>query len=234
MHDPDDTFLPDYDGLSGLASREAQSAIPSHYALSLAELRQPAPATQRQAEPATIIKVLTDPHDEVESFKALVPRIVATLRRIAASGESADHAQLEALAGRLSNLDYIVDEIVAEVSNLRRRGDSWRVITNHLNELAAEDERYKPPRGGSWSPAKVRLYVSKRDASAGDKATVFELSAHIIERIEEERAIGATWEEIATKVNTLAADDERYKPPQSDLWTRVKICNFYKRTIAQR
>lgn len=234
MHDPDDTFLPSYDGLSGLASREAQGAIPSHYALSLSDLKQPTTPEPTKNHVERVERVRVAPSDDVETFKELIPRITATLRRIASRGESADHAQLEALAGRLSNLDFVEDEILKKVAELRRQADSWRTIANKLTELAKNDARFKPARADSWSAYAVQCYAGARSPRAAKKTAKLEASAHIIDVIEVDRKGGATWQSIATKLNDLAESEERYKPPRGGLWSRATLSNFYKRTIAQR
>ena len=177
MHDPDDQILPpevrsrELEGLEGLARRES-AAIPSHYALSLADLRagqpqrvapapvepapvesvapvEPAPVEPAPVEPLTLVD---GEWSDVASLFALLPRISATPRRAADGG---DLAALESLALRVDSIER--GDPVPPLIRLRRRSRvAYAAIAAELNERAKAEPRYATPSGVAWTPPRCR------------------------------------------------------------------------------
>ena len=175
MHDPDDQILPpevrsrELEGLEGLARRES-AAIPSHYALSLADLRagqpqrvapvepapvesvapvEPAPVEPAPVEPLTLVD---GEWSDVASLFDLLPRISATLRRVADGG---DRAALESLALRVDSIER-GDPVLALIRLRRRSRVAYAAIAAELNERAKAEPRYATPSGVAWTPPRCR------------------------------------------------------------------------------
>jgi len=189
MHDPDDLTLPPtvrsrdegLDGLEGLARRES-APIPSHYALSLADLRAaqpappqvqpapvapvepvapalaPAPAPVAPVEPLTLVD---GEWSDVASLFDLLPRISATLRRVAEGG---DRAALESLALRVDSIER-GDPVLALIRERRRGRVAYAQIAAELNERADAEPRYATPSGVAWTSARLRGLRSKWNAA---------------------------------------------------------------------
>lgn len=168
-------------GLEGLAAREmAAVPIPSHYALSLSELRGEQgvrgadtshPLSTRPDPPKfpelPELPELPDfpehpvaaPRGAVNGWASLRGLIASTLREIASSGESWEHARLESLARRVESLRLTPTSLEPRSSNpmcahvrMRRdEGAQWAEIAVELNALAAEDDAYRPPRASAWT-----------------------------------------------------------------------------------
>ena len=170
MHDPDDHILPpevrsrELEGLEGLARRES-AAIPSHYALSLADLRAGQPQRVAPVEPAPVESVapvepapvepltLVDGEwSDVASLFDLLPRISATLRRVADGG---DRAALESLALRVDSIER-GDPVLALIRLRRRSRVAYAAIAAELNERAKAEPRYATPSGVAWTPPRCR------------------------------------------------------------------------------
>ena len=167
MHDPDDQILPpevrsrELEGLEGLARRES-AAIPSHYALSLADLRAgqpqrvaPAPVESvAPVEPAPVepLTLVDGEWSDVASLFELLPRISATLRRVADGG---DRAALEALALRVDSIER-GDPVLALIRLRRRSRVAYAAIAAELNERAKAEPRYATPSGVAWTPPRCR------------------------------------------------------------------------------
>ena len=178
----------DYDflktGLEGLAEREAQvepiphvPQIPSHYALSLADLRgsstpqaTPPQVSQPQATPSQVtpsqsseVEIRVSPWDDVATFAELVPRIQRALERVASSGETTDHQAVLALSRRLGAIK-LGDPVERFAKSRRSAGDSWRDIADALNDRAESDPRYAPLRANEWT---CLLYTSPSPRDRG-------------------------------------------------------------------
>ena len=173
-------------GLEGLASREA--LIPSHFALSLSELRaqaqapQPqAQAPQPQAEPAITAHtatVITDSAPDrstceplvypvetwadVPTFEALIPRIAEQLERIAESDAPVHRSALLGLARRLGAIE-VGDPALRLARQRRLEGVRWRAIAEELNERIEKGEsRFTRPNGKTWNENNLRSLDTQR------------------------------------------------------------------------
>ena len=128
-------------GLEGLASREAQ--IPSHFALSLSELRAQAQAKPPEPVTAHTATVIADSAPDrstceplvypvetwadVSTFEALIPRIAEQLERIAESDSPIHRSALLGLARRLSAVE-VGDPALRLARQRRLEGMRWRAI----------------------------------------------------------------------------------------------------------
>ena len=168
-------------GLEGLASREAQ--IPSHFALSLSELRaQAEPSVQvvhAQAEPSVHAPSVTahaattnaDPEPlvypvetwvDVPTLEALIPRIAEQLERIAESDSPIHRSALLGLARRLSAVE-VGDPALRLARQRRLEGMRWRAIAEELNERIEKGEsRFTRPNGKLWSENNLRSLDTQR------------------------------------------------------------------------
>lgn len=165
--------------LHGFASREAP--IPSHFAVSLSELRAQAQAPQPQAEPtvtahtATVIadsapegstcEPLVYPVEtwaDVPTFEALIPRIAEQLERIAESDSPVHRSALLGLARRLSSIE-VGDPALRLARQRRLEGKRWRAIAEELNERIEKGEtRFTRPNGGAWNENNLRSLDTQR------------------------------------------------------------------------
>ena len=170
-------------GLEGLASREAQ--IPSHFALSLSELRAQAkpaePSVQgvhAQAKPAEpsvqgvhAATTNADPEPlvypvetwvDVPTLEALIPRIAEQLERIAESDSPIHRSALLGLARRLSAVE-VGDPALRLARQRRLEGMRWRAIAEELNERIEKGEsRFTRPNGKLWSENNLRSLDTQR------------------------------------------------------------------------
>lgn len=191
MNDPELSQLPPMttpaSDLKGLAARE--SAIPSHYALSLSELRAqrtaptaptattaPTAPTAQTAPPqrAPIIESV-ELEELTEQGVALFRRVAELVRRIAERGDSMDHSALESLALRLETLQPKRSTPTrAEQRNRRQRafdvarelrdeGKTWEQVASALNARG-----YRGKRGQKWQGASIRQ-ATLRDEGATDE-----------------------------------------------------------------
>jgi len=167
-------------GLEGLAQREAQ--IPSHFALSLNELRAQAkpaePSVQgvhTQAEPSVqgvhAATTNADPEPlvypvetwvDVPTLEALIPRIAEQLERIAESDSPIHRSALLGLARRLSAVE-VGDPALRLARQRRLEGMRWRAIAEELNERIEKGEsRFTRPNGKLWSENNLRSLDTQR------------------------------------------------------------------------
>ena len=164
--------------LHGFAGRE--SPIPSHFAVSLSELRAQAQA-KPQAEPtvtthtATVIadsapdqstcEPLVYPVEtwaDVPTFEALIPRIAEQLERIAESDSPIHRSALLGLARRLSSIE-VGDPALRLARQRRLEGVRWRAIAEELNERIEKGEsRFTRPNGKLWSENNLRSLDTQR------------------------------------------------------------------------
>lgn len=176
--------------LHGFASREA--SIPSHFAMSLSELRAQAKPSEPQAEPsepqaepqaeptatahtATVIaesapeestcEPLVYPVEtwaDVPTFEALIPRIAEQLERIAESDSPIHRSALLGLARRLSAIE-VGDPALRLARQRRLEGVRWRAIAEELNERIEKGEsRFTRPNGTLWSENNLRSLDTQR------------------------------------------------------------------------
>lgn len=190
MNDPELSQLPPMttptSDLKGLAQRE--SAIPSHYAMSLSDLRAQrtaptAPTTQpsQPRQPSQPQRApLIEPHEiaELTEQGALIFQQVAKLvRRVAESGDSVDHSALEGLALRLETLQPKSAPTRAEQRNkrakalelarsLRAEGKMWEEVASTLNAKGLRGKRGQKWRGASIRQATLR---DEADKAASDE-----------------------------------------------------------------
>ena len=185
MNDPELSQLPPMttpaSDLKGLAARE--SVIPSHYALSLSELRAqrtaptaPTATTAQTAPPqrAPIIESV-ELEELTEQGVSLFRRVAELVRRIAERGDSMDHSALESLALRLETLQPKRSTPTrAEQRNRRQRafdvarelrdeGKTWEQVASALNARG-----YRGKRGQKWQGASIRQ-ATLRDEGATDE-----------------------------------------------------------------
>jgi len=185
MNDPELSQLPPMttptSDLKGLAQRE--SAIPSHYAMSLSELRAqrtaptaPTASTAQPSQPkrAPIIESV-ELEDLTEQGVALFRRVAELVRRIAESGDSMDHSALEGLALRLETLQPKRSAPTRAVQTSRRQrafevarelrneGKTWEQVASALNARG-----YRGKRGQKWQGQAIRQATLRDEAS--DKA----------------------------------------------------------------
>jgi hypothetical protein len=163
-------------GLEGLAQREAQ--IPSHFALSLNELRAQAQAQPAQSVTANKVTASADPEPhqptceplvypvdtwvDVATFDALIPRIAEQLERIAESDSPVHRSALLGLARRLSAIE-IGDPALRLARQRRLEGVRWRAIAEELNERIEKGEaRFTRPSGGTWTENNLRSLDTQR------------------------------------------------------------------------
>jgi hypothetical protein len=194
MNDPELSQLPPMttpaSDLKGLAARE--SAIPSHYALSLSDIKAqrtaPTAPTAPTAQTATTAPTApTAPPQRapiIESVEleelteqgvALFRRVAELVRRIAERGDSMDHSALESLALRLETLQPKRSAPTrAEQRNRRQRafdvarelrdeGKTWEQVASALNARG-----YRGKRGQKWQGASIRQ-ATLRDEGATDE-----------------------------------------------------------------
>lgn len=197
MNDPELSQLPPMttptSDLKGLAQRE--SAIPSHYAMSLSELRaqrtappappaptaptaptaQPSqPSQPSQPKRAPIIESV-ELEDLTEQGVALFRRVAELVRRIAESGDSMDHSALEGLALRLETLQPKRSAPTRAVQTSRRQR-AFEVARELRNEgktweqvaSALNARGYRGKRGQKWQGQAIRQATLRDEAS--DKA----------------------------------------------------------------
>jgi hypothetical protein len=169
--------------LHGFAGREA--SIPSHFAVSLSELRaqtqaQPSKPSEPQAEPvtahtATVIadsapdrstcEPLVYPVEtwaDVPTFEALIPRIAEQLERIAESDSPIHRSALLGLARRLSSIE-VGDPALRLARQRRLEGKRWRAIAEELNERIEKGEtRFTRPNGKLWNENNLRSLDTQR------------------------------------------------------------------------
>lgn len=180
MNDPELSQLPPMttptSDLKGLAARE--STIPSHYALSLSELRAQRTATTATTAPtahpqrAPIIESV-ELEELTEQGVSLFRRVAELVRRIAESGDSMDHSALESLALRLETLQPKRSAPTrAEQRNRRQRafdvarelreeGKTWEQVASALNARG-----YRGKRGQKWQGQAIRQATLRDEASA--------------------------------------------------------------------
>lgn len=169
--------------LHGFAGREAP--IPSHFAVSLSELRAQAKPSKPQAEPqaqptvtAHTATVIADPEPDrstceplvypvetwadVPTFEALIPRIAEQLERIAESDAPIHRSALLGLARRLSAVE-VGDPALRLARQRRLEGVRWRAIAEELNERIERGEsRFTRPNGQTWSENNLRSLDTQR------------------------------------------------------------------------
>ena len=197
MNDPELSQLPPMttpaSDLKGLAARE--SAIPSHYALSLSELRaqrtaQTAPTAPTATTAPTAPTATTAPtappqrapiiesvelEELTEQGVSLFRRVAELVRRIAERGDSMDHSALESLALRLETLQpKRRTPTRAEQRNRRQRAfdvarelrDEGKTWEQVASALNARG--YRGKRGQKWQGASIRQ-ATLRDEGATDE-----------------------------------------------------------------
>jgi len=238
----------DYDflktGLEGLAEREAQvepiphvPQIPSHYALSLADLRgsstpqaTPPQVSQPQATPSQVtpsqsseVEIRVSPWDDVATFAELVPRIQRALERVASSGETTDHQAVLALSRRLGAIK-LGDPVERFAKSRRSAGDSWRDIADALNDRAESDPRYAPLRASEWTSANLRNLLGHRGAVTRSHESAFEL-------IKSLREAKTSWRLVAEELNERAREDASFSPPRGDQWTHSSTRAYFRRSL---
>jgi hypothetical protein len=238
----------DYDflktGLEGLAEREAQvepiphvPQIPSHYALSLADLRgsstpqaTPPQVSQPQATPSQVtpsqsseVEIRVSPWDDVATFAELVPRIQRALERVASSGETTDHQAVLALSRRLGAIK-LGDPVERFAKSRRSAGDSWRDIADALNDRAESDPRYAPLRASEWTSANLRNLLGHRGAVTRSHESAFEL-------IKSLREAKTSWRVVAEELNARAREDASFSPPRGDQWTHSSTRAYFRRSL---
>ena len=164
--------------LHGFAGREAP--IPSHFAMSLSELRAQAKPSEPQAQPVTAhtATVIADPEldrstceplvypvetwADVPTFEALIPRIAEQLERIAESDAPIHRSALLGLARRLSSIE-VGDPALRLARQRRLEGVRWRAIAEELNERIEKGEsRFTRPNGKLWSENNLRSLDTQR------------------------------------------------------------------------
>ena len=163
--------------LHGFASREAP--IPSHFAMSLSELRAqaqaPQPAQPVTAHTATVIadsapdrstcEPLVYPVEtwaDVPTFEALIPRIAEQLERIAESDAPVHRSALLGLARRLGAIE-VGDPALRLARQRRLEGKRWRAIAEELNERIEKGEtRFTRPNGKLWNENNLRSLDTQR------------------------------------------------------------------------
>ena len=172
--------------LHGFAGREA--SIPSHFAVSLSELRaqaKPAQAkpAQAQSESVQVVQapsVTAEPQAtptpseseplvypvetwaDVPTFEALIPRIAEQLERIAESDAPIHRSALLGLARRLSAVE-VGDPALRLARQRRLEGVRWRAIAEELNERIERGEsRFTRPNGQTWSENNLRSLDTQR------------------------------------------------------------------------
>jgi len=164
--------------LHGFAGREAP--IPSHFAMSLSELRAQAKPSEPQAQPvtahtATVIadsapdrstcEPLVYPVEtwaDVGTFEALIPRIAEQLERIAESDAPIHHSALLGLARRLGAIE-VGDPALRLARQRRLEGKRWRAIAEELNERIEKGEtRFTRPNGKLWNENNLRSLDTQR------------------------------------------------------------------------
>jgi hypothetical protein len=168
--------------LHGFASREA--SIPSHFAMSLSELRAQAKPSEPQAKPseptvtANTATVITDSEPDqstyeplvypvetwadIPTFEALIPRIAEQLERIAESDSPVHRSALLGLARRLSAIE-VGDPALRLARQRRLEGKRWRAIAEELNERIEKGEsRFTRPNGKLWSENNLRSLDTQR------------------------------------------------------------------------
>ena len=238
----------DYDflktGLEGLAEREAQvepipdvPQIPSHYALSLADLRgsstpqvsQPQVSQPQVSQPqvtpsqSSEVEIRVSPWDDVATFAELVPRIQRALERVASSGESTDHQAVLALSRRLGAIK-LGDPVERFAKSRRSAGDSWRDIADALNDRAESDPRYAPLRASEWTSANLRNLLGHRGAVTRSHESAFEL-------IKSLREAKTSWRLVAEELNERAREDASFSPPRGDQWTHSSTRAYFRRSL---
>jgi len=238
----------DYDflktGLEGLAEREAQvepiphvPQIPSHYALSLADLRgsstpqaTPPQVSQPQATPSQVtpsqsseVEIRVSPWDDVATFAELVPRIQRALERVASSGETTDHQAVLALSRRLGAIK-LGDPVERFAKSRRSAGDSWRDIADALNDRAESDPRYAPLRASEWTSANLRNLLGHRGAVTRSHESAFELIKNL-------REAKTSWRLVAEELNERAREDASFSPPRGDQWTHSSTRAYFRRSL---
>ena len=174
----DDRRAEELRALHGFAGREA--SIPSHFAVSLSELRAQAQA-KPQAEPtvtthtATVIadsapdrstcEPLVYPVEtwaDVPTFEALIPRIAEQLERIAESDAPVHRSALLGLARRLGAIE-VGDPALRLARQRRLEGVRWRAIAEELNERIEKGEsRFTRPNGKTWNENNLRSLDTQR------------------------------------------------------------------------
>ena len=164
--------------LHGFAGREAP--IPSHFAMSLSELRAQAKPSEPQAQPvtahtATVIadsapdrstcEPLVYPVEtwaDVGTFEALIPRIAEQLERIAESDAPIHRSALLGLARRLGAIE-VGDPALRLARQRRLEGKRWRAIAEELNERIEKGEsRFTRPNGKTWNENNLRSLDTQR------------------------------------------------------------------------
>jgi len=164
--------------LHGFAGREAP--IPSHFAMSLSELRAQAKPSEPQAQPvtahtATVIadsapdrstcEPLVYPVEtwaDVGTFEALIPRIAEQLERIAESDAPIHRSALLGLARRLGAIE-VGDPALRLARQRRLEGVRWRAIAEELNERIEKGEtRFTRPNGKLWNENNLRSLDTQR------------------------------------------------------------------------
>lgn len=164
--------------LHGFAGREAP--IPSHFAMSLSELRAQAKPSEPQAQPvtahtATVIadsapdrstcEPLVYPVEtwaDVGTFEALIPRIAEQLERIAESDAPIHRSALLGLARRLGAIE-VGDPALRLARQRRLEGKKWRAIAEELNERIEKGEsRFTRPNGKLWNENNLRSLDTQR------------------------------------------------------------------------
>jgi hypothetical protein len=164
--------------LHGFAGREAP--IPSHFAMSLSELRAQAKPSEPQAQPvtahtATVIadsapdrstcEPLVYPVEtwaDVGTFEALIPRIAEQLERIAESDAPIHRSALLGLARRLGAIE-VGDPALRLARQRRLEGKRWRAIAEELNERIEKGEtRFTRPNGKLWNENNLRSLDTQR------------------------------------------------------------------------
>ena len=164
--------------LHGFAGREAP--IPSHFAMSLSELRAQAKPSEPQAQPvtahtATVIadsapdrstcEPLVYPVEtwaDVGTFEALIPRIAEQLERIAESDSPIHRSALLGLARRLGAIE-VGDPALRLARQRRLEGVRWRAIAEELNERIEKGEtRFTRPNGKLWNENNLRSLDTQR------------------------------------------------------------------------
>lgn len=161
-------------GLEGLASREAQIPIPSHFALSLNELRAQAqptatahplptpPDPEPEESPREPLVFAVETWADVPTFEALIPRIAEQLERIAESDSPIARSTLLGLARRLSSIE-VGDPALRLARQRRAEGMRWRAIAEELNaRIEAGEVRFTRPNGKTWNENNLRSLDTQR------------------------------------------------------------------------
>ncbi len=158
--------------LEGLAERESQRepAIPSHYALSLADLRSgqpapipaPIPTTPPPVPPSLPLEIeLMGDLEDVGTVMGLCERASEVLSSLAAQH---DDPAIEALARRFGSVK-IVERGELALNYARRRrseGASWNQIADELNERAQTQPVYAPLRSSHWKSRALTSLIHAR------------------------------------------------------------------------